>query len=229
MASNHAVQVSENLLSVYSASEASFHELEEDQPAAGTMQGQDAIFEELWRAHGKNILRTTYRITRNHEDAEDALQDSFLKAFVHLQDFDGRASLSTWLTRIAINSALAILRKRASASGLSIDDLGDRGGNRGLANLPDRAPSPEANCARREQEEILRDGIRALQSTSRNAVQLQQIQEHSVTETAQMIGISVSAAKSRIHRAKAALRASLKPKPIRRLRRTDRLQWLPVA
>ncbi len=83
-----------------------------------------AALEEIWRTHAKQILRVTQHITNNREDAEDALQDSFLRAHVHLHDFDGRSSIATWLTRIAINSALMILRKRTGAAQVSIDNAG---------------------------------------------------------------------------------------------------------
>lgn len=74
-------------------------------------QGQQAAFGELCERHAKRIYHTALRVTRNHEDAEDALQDSFLSAFVHLRKFDARSSFSTWLTRIAINAALMKLRR----------------------------------------------------------------------------------------------------------------------
>src|SRR5580700_590521 len=90
--------------------------------------GYSAAFEEIWRTHAKQILRITQRITNNREDAEDALQDSFLRAHIYLHSFDGRSSLATWLTRIAVTSALMILRKRSAAAQLSIDDAGDYAG-----------------------------------------------------------------------------------------------------
>src|ERR1700722_13876114 len=83
--------------------------------------GEHLAFSELWNRHSKRAFNTMYRITRNHQDAEDALQDAFLKAFVHLKNFDGRSTFSTWLTRIAINSALMILRKRRAHPETSMD------------------------------------------------------------------------------------------------------------
>ena len=119
-----------------------------------------AAFEEIWRTHAKQILRITRRITNNREDAEDALQDSFLRAHVHLHDFDGRSSIATWLTRIAINSALMILRKRTGAAQVSIENVGAPGAE-ALALIPaDQAPSPEAQYADLEQQAIFRSAIR---------------------------------------------------------------------
>ena len=79
---------------------------------AAAKTGEHQAFSELWNRHSKKTFSTMYRITRNRQDAEDALQDAFLKAYVHLKNFDGRSSFSTWLTRIAINSALMILRRK---------------------------------------------------------------------------------------------------------------------
>ena len=141
-------------------------------------QGNPGAFDDLWQAHAKRILRTTYRITRNREDAEDALQDSFLRAFVHIREFDGRSSFSTWLTRIAINSSLMILRKRGTAVELSIDNPGDRGGvrKRSTCRTGPRLPKPDArkssetkfsgppsvNCGRRS---VRRSNFRSCKST----------------------------------------------------------------
>src|ERR1700693_731907 len=122
---------------------------------AAAKNGHAAAFDALCHPRTKRFFRSTYRITRNREDAEDALQDSFLRAFLHIKDFDGRSSFSTWLTRIAINSALMILRKKRSALELSIEDPGNHDGNPGFPDVPDRAPDPEAHCAQREREGIL--------------------------------------------------------------------------
>jgi RNA polymerase sigma-70 factor (ECF subfamily) len=179
---------------------------------AAADRGPAAAFDGLWRSYSKRILRTTYRITRNHEDAEDALQDAFLRAYVHLQDFDGRSSFLTWLTRIAINSASMILRKRHSAVEVSIDDSVGRDSKPSVIEVADRSPGPEARYAQREQEVLLRESIAALPPTTRKAVQLRKIEERSLPETATMMGVSLNAAKTRIYRAKESLRASLKPR-----------------
>src|ERR1700733_15149688 len=124
---------------------------------ATTGSGHYAAFEAIWRSHAKRILRIAERITRNREDAEDAVQDSFLRAYVHLHDFDGRSSLSTWLTRIAINSALMILRKRRAVVEVSIDAPRDRDGDSGALDVADGAPGPEAQYVLREREGMLHE------------------------------------------------------------------------
>ena len=175
---------------------------DENRVIAAAKRGQTAAFDELWQSHTQRILRTTYRITRNREDAEDGLQESFLRAFLHIKEFDCRARFSTWLTRIAINSALMILRKKRSSRELLMDDRGDHDGNRGFEGILCHAPDPEAHCSQRERERILRSVICSLQPTIRQAVELQKLQEYSLQDTAKMMELSVTAAKARLFRAK---------------------------
>lgn len=171
--------------------------------------GQTSAFDELWQSHASRLFRTTYRITRNHEDAEDALQDALLNAFVHIQSFDGRSSFLMWLQRIAINSALMILRKKRCAPHISLDDAGDGDGQTGVGALRDPAPDPEALCALREREATLANAIHQLRPNFRQALILQTLKEHTTKEVAQIMGISVSAAKARIFRAKNTLQKLL--------------------
>ncbi len=167
--------------------------------------GETTALDTLYRAYAEKLFRTVHRITRNREDAEDAVQDSLLRAFLHLKSFDGRSTFSTWLTRIAINSALMILRKRRAspefyADGRSATDV--------LLELPDPSPDPERRYAERERERFLRDAIAGLTPRTQRALEFHTLQDHSVQETAAQIGISVSAAKGRFFHAKAALRNS---------------------
>ncbi len=171
---------------------------------AAAKGGQTIAFDELCQPYAKRLLPTIHRITRNREDAEDALQDSLLRAFLHIREFDGRSSFSTWLTRIAINSALMILRKRRKGLEVSItDDL-----SQGLWNITDGRPNPEKYCAQREREKILRSAVENLRPSIRRVVQLRQLQEHSMKETASVLDISLAAAKARLFHARAALRKS---------------------
>jgi RNA polymerase sigma factor (sigma-70 family) len=172
---------------------------------ATAKSGETAALDTLYRAHAEKLFRTVHRITRNREDAEDAVQDSLLRAFLHLKSFDGRSTFSTWLTRIGINSALMILRKKRnsreiSAHGPGVDET--------LWEVPDSTPNPERRCAEREQGRILKDAISNLRPTIRRALELQILEHRSFEETAAQIGISVSAAKARVFHAKAALRKS---------------------
>lgn len=197
----------------------------EDNPVAAAPRGPAAAFDGLWRAYSAKVLRTTWRITKNREDAEDALQDAFMRAYVHLQDFDGRSSFSTWLTRIAINSALMILRKRRSAAEVSLNDSGAFGSRPASFEVADHAASPEVRYAELEQEGMLRESIAALPEGTRKAIQLRKLEERSLPETAQLMGLSLNVAKTRIYRAKVALRASLKRRTARSRRVAGKLSF----
>jgi RNA polymerase sigma-70 factor (ECF subfamily) len=159
--------------------------------------------------HSDMILRRTYRIVKNWQDAEDVLQDSFMKAFIHLKDFEERSSFSSWLTRIAINSALMLLRKKRFHIEISTGSNDDDCEIRDRWELRDRAESPESRCARREREELLKGAIQGLPPILRDIVQLSHGEDRSMEEISQLLRISVPAAKSRLARARSALRIAL--------------------
>jgi len=95
--------------------------LDEKKLVAAAKSGQSVAFDVICERLAPRIIRSLLRITKNREDAEDAMQDSFLSAFIHIGEFDGRSAFSTWLTRIAINSALMILRKKRTSHEISLD------------------------------------------------------------------------------------------------------------
>jgi RNA polymerase sigma-70 factor (ECF subfamily) len=171
--------------------------------------GDANAFVELSKRHAGKVFQAAYRITRNRQDAEDALQDSFLKAFVHVKDFQERSSFSTWLTRIAMNSALMMLRKKRHGSEISIDIADGHEGNFETCELRSPIEDPESRYVRRERERELREAIVRLPQVFRDVVELRQAREYSTREIAQALGISVPAVKSRLSRAKSALRTSL--------------------
>ena len=173
--------------------------------------GDTNAFVELSKRHSNRLLQTTYRITRNRHDAEDALQDSLLRAFIHLKSFQEKSSFSTWLTRIAINSALMILRKKRGCAEISIDGSDDSGETYERWEPRSLTEDPENRFARSEREELLRNAILRLPPVVREAVELRQARDYSVREIAQALGISVPAVKSRLSRARLTLRAALLP------------------
>jgi RNA polymerase sigma factor (sigma-70 family) len=178
--------------------------------------GDSAAFVELCGRHSRKILPRIYRITKNREDAEDALQDAFLRAFVHLRGFEGRSSFSSWLTRIAINSALMLLRKKPGLE-VTIGMGSDDPEYSRVWEPQDHAGTPESNYARREKEELIRRAILRLPAIFREVVELQYAHDCSTREIAQELGISVSAAKSRLARARTAVRASHSARSLRSL------------
>ena len=171
--------------------------------------GDVNAFVELIKRHADKVFQATYRVTRNRQDTEDALQESFLRAFIHMKGFQERSSFSTWLTRIAINSALMILRKKRSSSEISIDRTDGSAGD--FETWEPRSPweDPESRYVRRERHELLRQAIQQLPPVSRDVIELLQAKECSNQEIAQSLGISVPAVKSRLARARKALRTSL--------------------
>jgi RNA polymerase sigma factor (sigma-70 family) len=168
--------------------------------------GDGTVFEELHKRHAERMFRVAHRITRHREDAEDAVQESFLSAYVHLKTFDGRARFSTWLTRIATNAALMKVRKHRVSREVSVENTGDPLELWPEPTLVDSSPGPEAICAKGEQDAALRDAITKLRPSLRKVVELYQLQECSLHETAKVLGISVAAAKGRLFHARTALR-----------------------
>jgi RNA polymerase sigma-70 factor (ECF subfamily) len=173
--------------------------------------GDRDAFVELSKPYSDRILRTIYHITRNWHDAEDALQDAMLRAFSHLKDFQGKSSFSTWVTRIAINSALMMLRKKRVCSEISFEGIDGSGDNYEAREAKSPAEDPETRLARKEREELLNDAILRLPHVLREVVELRQARGYSTREIAQALGITVPAVKSRLSRARSALRAALLP------------------
>jgi RNA polymerase sigma-70 factor, ECF subfamily len=184
-------------------------EVREELLISAAKSGDAVAFVELSKRHSNKILRRAYRIVKNWQDAEDVLQESLLRAFLHLKDFEERSSFSSWLTRIAINFALMNLRKKRGHIEISMDVINDDHGIRYPWEPKDPAESPESRCSQREREDLLEGAIRQLPPTLRQVVQMKFIDGRSGEEVAQTLGISVPAAKSRLARAKTALRVSL--------------------
>src|SRR5580692_5006983 len=192
----------------------------EKQLIAAAKSGRKAPFGELCERHMKQVSYVTRRITRNREDAEDAGQECFLNAFVHLKDFDGRSHFATWLTRIAINAALMKLRKNRGAREVPIDEPNPPSEPVAQREFRYDAPNPEESCSLRERKRIVKSAISGLRPRARRVVELHQLQEHSLRETAQILGISTAAVKARMFHARVALHRML---PLQSVARSNRL------
>jgi len=179
--------------------------MSDEKLVAAAKSGDAGAFDELFKRHTPAIFRTTHRITRNREDAEDALQECFLSTFLHLKSFDGKARFSTWLTRIAMNAALMKLRKNRGYRELRTSEPEGPSELRPELQLADPSPTPEERYAKAEQAAILRDAIAQLRPTIRKTVETQ-LQGRSLDETAEVLGVSVTAVKARLFHARAALR-----------------------
>jgi RNA polymerase sigma-70 factor, ECF subfamily len=177
----------------------------EKQLIAASKGGERAPFGELCERHMKQVFCVTRRIMPNREDAEDAAQDCFLNAFVHLKDFDGRSRFATWLTRIAINAALMKLRRNRGVQEVPMGEPNPSFEFVAQREFRDDTPDPEESCSARERKRIVMSAISGLRPRARNVVELFHLREHSVRETAEILGITTGAVKTRMFHAKIAL------------------------
>jgi RNA polymerase sigma-70 factor, ECF subfamily len=177
---------------------------------AAAKSGNLQAFEVLVERHEQKIFFVARRITGTREDAEDAMQQTFQKAFTHLCDFEARSSFSTWLTRIGVNEALMLLRKRRGLREMFIDDLSGNEESATVTQVPDSSPDPEVSYSQREREEILFWSLNELSHETRRAIQLRELDGRSTKETARILGISVGAVKSRVFHGRRKLRRKLK-------------------
>jgi RNA polymerase sigma-70 factor, ECF subfamily len=171
--------------------------------------GDQNAFAELVNRYERKIYRLAKNITRNDEDAEDVLQDAFLKAYTHLDSFKGDSKFYTWIVRIAVNEALMRLRKRKTDRSVPLDEpveLGEETVQREIAVWED---NPEQQYSQEEWRRILDDAVDTLKPDFRTVFVLRDIEELSTEETAEALGISVPAVKSRLLRARLALRETL--------------------
>jgi RNA polymerase sigma-70 factor (ECF subfamily) len=185
------------------------NKMSEERLVSAAKSGDAIAFAELSKGHSDKILRRVYRIVKNWQDAEDVLQESLMKAFLHLREFEERSSFSSWLTRIAINTALMSVRKKGGYIETSMDLISDDRGYEYHWEPKDPAENPESHFSGREREELLGGAIQQLPPRLRQVVQMKLIEGRSGQEVSQTLGISVAAAKSRLARAKIVLRISL--------------------
>src|SRR5215469_1744843 len=184
--------------------------VKEDEPrlVAAAQSGDISAFETLVGRYERKIFRLTQNITQNREDAEDAMQEAFLKAFEHLHEFQGNSRFYTWLVRIAVNQALMKLR-RLRPNQISLDEEVDTGEDTVPREVEDWGPSPEQRYEQSELSGILSTVIGELDPAFRIVFQLRDIEELSTEETAEALGLSVPAVKSRLLRARLKLRQKL--------------------
>jgi len=171
--------------------------------------GDEQAFETLFKRYQRKTLSVVLRYTRVVEDAEDIVQQSFYKAFMHLCQFQGESSFSTWLTRIAINEALMFLRHVRLTREVSIDGIRDAEGSPVILEKPDSNPHPESSCSQREEVQILSEAVRNLRPGLRTAIVLRELRELSTSETACRMGLPAGTVKARIFRGKRQLRQNL--------------------
>ncbi len=171
--------------------------------------GDDTAFTELLTRYERKIYRLAKNITQNDEDAEDVMQEAFLKAYSHLDNFQGNSKFYTWIVRIAVNESLMKLRKRKSDKLVSLDEQVDTGEDLVPREIAVWEDNPEAQYSQEELRGILDKSVESLATIFRSVFVLRDIEDLSTEETAEALGISIPAVKSRLLRARLQLREKL--------------------
>ncbi len=182
---------------------------DESQLVAKAREGDAPAFNELVNHYARKIFRLAKHITQNDEDAEDVLQETFLKAYGHLADFQGQSKFYTWIVRIAVNESLMKLRKRKSDRTVPLDEPLDTGEDTVAREIAVWDENPEQKYSREELGTILDEAVQSLRPVFRTVFVLRDIEELSTEETAETLKISVPAVKSRLLRARLQLREKL--------------------
>ena len=180
--------------------------LSDEEVVARVLAGDLPLFEVLMRRHNQRLYRTARAIVRDDAEAEDVMQEAYVRAYAALGQFEGRAQWATWLTRIAVNEALARVRARGrfvnrEATELMEDDVMAK-----EPPLPTRSDGPEAAASARELGALVEHAIDELPDTYRTVFVLREVQELSTAETAACLEVSEELVKVRLHRARAELR-----------------------
>ena len=171
--------------------------------------GDVQAYEKLVKQYDRQVFRIAQHITQNREDAEDVVQDAFLKAYEKLDQFQGNSKFYTWIVRIAVNQALMKLRKRKSDRSVSLDEGIDTGEDTVTREIATWDENPEQKYTREELNTILDEAIQGLAPTYRTVFVLRDVEEMSTEETAEALGLSIPAVKSRLLRARLQLREKL--------------------
>jgi RNA polymerase sigma-70 factor (ECF subfamily) len=180
--------------------------LTDEEVVIRVLAGETSIFEIIMRRHNQRLYRTSRAILRDDAQAEDVVQDAYVRAYQHLAQFSGQCKFGGWLLRIAVNEALARLRgrKRYEEAGAMSEDRGDR-----MDRFESSIPNPEEQAANSEIRVLLEQSIDALPEPQRTVLMLRDVEELSTTETAEALGITEQNVKVRLHRARAILRKKL--------------------
>ena len=176
---------------------------------AKAQAGDAQAFTDLVTRYERKIYRIAKHITQNDEDAEDVLQETFLKAYEHLAGFQGNSKFYTWIVRIAVNESLMKLRKRKGDRTVPLDEPMDTGEEMVTREIAVWEDNPEQRYSREEIQDILERAVESLKPDFRTVFTLRDIEELSTEETAEALGISIPAVKSRLLRARLALREKL--------------------
>ncbi len=184
-------------------------EWDEQEVVARAKSRSSAAFDELVTHYGRRVFRLAQNITRNNEDAEDVVQNAFLKAFQNLPGFRGDSRFYTWLVRITVNEAFMKIRRRSRHSEVAIDESKETADSCVPHEIVDWGPNPEQRYSEQELQQILATTSNGLQPGYRTVFQLRDVVGLATEETAQALALTSSAVKTRLQRARLTLRNSL--------------------
>ena len=184
----------------------SYEILSDEEVVARVLAGETAMFEIIMRRHNQRLYRVARAILRNDTEAEDVMQDAYVRAYEHLDQFAGRAKFSTWLTRIAVHEALA--RQHRAHRYQELEPMSEREGDP-MDRLASLAPDPEQQAASSEIRRLLEEAVEKLPDPYRVIFVLRDIEELDTSEAAEILEITEENVKVRLHRARAMLRKSL--------------------
>jgi RNA polymerase sigma-70 factor (ECF subfamily) len=179
--------------------------LSDEEVVSRILKGEITLFEVIMRRYNQRLYRVARAILRNDGDAEDVVQDAYVRAYEHLAQFAGKAAFSTWLTRIAVHEALA--RKRRSGRLEELEAVQNKDARSSI--LKASVPNPESESAQHQTRQLLEEAIEALPSDYRTVVVMRDVEEMNVAETATILEVSEALVKTRLHRAHAMLRKQL--------------------
>jgi RNA polymerase sigma-70 factor, ECF subfamily len=195
-------------LTLQNASDPGTQKVKDETLVAEALQGSSSAFETLFRRYQQRMFHVALSRLQNPQDAEDAVQQAFQQAFTHLASFQGQSRFSTWLTRIAINESLMLLRKRRPGH-ISIEGHQTFDDETVALDIKDRAATPEEQYVQRELHDVLSGAIDELRPILKTVVKLCEIGEISNTRTANALGVKVGAVKARTFRARRLLREKI--------------------
>jgi RNA polymerase sigma-70 factor (ECF subfamily) len=192
----------------------------EAQLLTASRSGDMDAFDQLCSRNSAAIQSTIYRLVRHREDAEDAYQETLLNAYKHLSQFRGTCKFKSWVTRIAINCSLILLRRRCSRSKVILDPITNRDHSElDYRVFQDRSPNPEQVIATQQSHRLIAESLLGLREDLRYILEQHYGEERLLTDVASSLGISEPAAKSRLLRARRALRTSLETKMLPKKKR----------
>ena len=176
--------------------------MSDEQVVARVLAGETALFEILMRRYNQRLFRVSRSILGNDAEAEDVTQDAYVRAYTHLDQFEGRAKFSTWLTKIAVHEAMARLRSRQRLVEI---DAASESMEVGM-NLESKTPSPEQEVLNRTMRIVLEGAVVRLPETYRSVFMLREVEGLTTSEAAECLDLSEEAVKVRLHRARSMMR-----------------------